>query len=170
MHPSRRPFLSATSASFAIPAICGGSAEAQLTKEQEGRLVIIRSASRVSRPGPPGHFTGTVQINRIVERPYWPSRTASSCVAFEPRGRTWWHTHPHGQTLLITAGAGWIQCDGERLQEVQPGDVIWIPADVKHWHGAKSNTPMTHIAIQEQDDRGHDTYWKEEVSDKEYPK
>ena len=170
MHASRRTFLSATIASFAISAICGGSAEGQLPKEQGAKIEITRSDSRKpDPPPPPGHFTGTVHINRIVKNPHPPSRTASLSVTFEPGARSWWHTHPLGQTLLITDGAGWVQRDGEPPDPVNPGDVIWIPANVKHWHGAKSNTTMTHIAIQEQDRPGHDADWNEEVSDKGYP-
>jgi quercetin dioxygenase-like cupin family protein len=96
------------------------------------------------------------------------SRTASSSVAFDPKARTWWHSHPRGQTLLVTDGDGWIQCDGEQRRGIHKGDVIWIPPDVRHWHGAQSDKPMTHIAIQEKDDHGQDSFWDKEVTDQEY--
>jgi quercetin dioxygenase-like cupin family protein len=171
MHSSRRTFLSATTASLAIPAICWGSEEAQLSKANGTALTITRAASRTSVPKEKiKHFTGTVFIDRMVEKPLPPSRTTSLSVTFGPGARTWWHTHPLGQTLLITSGSGWVQLDGKQAEEVYPGDVVWIPENVKHWHGARSDTAMTHIAIQEQDTSGQNAYWCAEVSDTEYLK
>jgi quercetin dioxygenase-like cupin family protein len=171
MHSSRRTFLSATTASLAIPAICGGSEEVQLSKAKGTTMTITRAASRKSDPKEKiKYFTGTVFIDRIVKEPHPPSRTTSLSVTFGPGARTWWHTHPLGQTLLITSGSGWVQLDGKQAEEVYPGDVVWIPENVKHWHGARSDTAMTHIAIQEQDTSGQNAYWCAEVSDTEYLK
>ena len=169
MHPNRRTFLSAASASIAVEALCGSSSEAQPPEAQEKKFKVTPAAMRESEE-PKEHFTKPVRIHRIVRTPNSPSRTASSSVTFEPGARTWWHTHPLGQTLLITAGSGWVRCEGEPAQGVNAGDVVWIPANVNHWHGAKSNMTMTHIAIQEQDHPGHDTDWGKEVSIEEYPK
>jgi quercetin dioxygenase-like cupin family protein len=90
-------------------------------------------------------------------------------VTFEPGARTAWHTHPLGQTLIITAGCGWAQCNGESIEEIRPGDVVWFPPGVKHWHGATPTTAMTHIAIQEKLN-GKPVDWMEKVTDEQYRK
>ena len=100
---------------------------------------------------------------------YAPARAVSASVTFEPGARTAWHTHPLGQTLLITAGCGWVQREGGPVEEVHPGDVVWFPAGERHWHGAIATTAMTHIAIQEQLD-GKAVDWEEHVSDEQYRK
>lgn len=96
-----------------------------------------------------------------------PSHTSGAYVTFEPGARSAWHTHPLGQTLIVTAGTGWVQQEGGEKQDIKPGDVIWIPPGVKHWHGATATNGMTHIAIQEQLD-GKNVEWMEQVSDEQY--
>jgi quercetin dioxygenase-like cupin family protein len=133
-------------------------------------MEITPAADRKSKLGSSDHYTGTVHVERFVEKPHRPSRTTSLSVTFEQTARTFWHTHPCGQSLLITAGSGWVQIRGEQAKEVHCGDLVWIPAKAMHWHGAKSDTAMTHIAIQEQDDSGQNAYWDKEVSDEDYAK
>jgi quercetin dioxygenase-like cupin family protein len=98
-----------------------------------------------------------------------PSRVAGAYVTFEPGSRSAWHTHPLGQTLVVTAGSGWVQQEGGRRQELRPGDVVWTPPGVKHWHGATAANGMTHMAIQESLD-GRNVEWQEKVSDEQYGK
>ena len=127
---------------------------------------IKRSGSQPSENGRADWFTGTVRIDRIIQAPH-PARVASASVTFEPGARTAWHTHPLGQTLIVTAGSGRAQRWGGSIEEIRPGDVVWIPPGEKHWHGASATTAMTHIAIQEQLD-GRAVDWMEKVSDEEY--
>ena len=118
--------------------------------------------------GPADWFTGTVRIDALFQ-PQAPARAVGACVTFEPGARTAWHTHPLGQTLLITAGCGWVQREGGSVDEVHPGDVVWFSPGERHWHGATSTTAMTHIAIQEQlEDKAVD--WEEHVNDEQYRK
>ena len=128
MHISRRSFLSASGTVLAIPATPGSHAEAQLTMTQEATMEITRVGTCESEKGTSDHFCGAVRIDRVVKTPRDPARTASSYVTFEPGSRTAWHTHPLGQTLIITAGCGWVQQVGGQVEEVHPGDVVWIPA------------------------------------------
>jgi quercetin dioxygenase-like cupin family protein len=109
---------------------------------------IIRSGSQASRRGPPDWFTGAVRIDMPFQASA-PARVGGAFVTFEPGARTAWHTHPLGQTLIVTAGCGWVQKDGGAKEEIRPGDVAWIPAGEKHWHGATASTAITHIAIAE---------------------
>jgi quercetin dioxygenase-like cupin family protein len=127
---------------------------------------IKRNGSRPSGRGPTEHFTGTVRIDPLFEAPE-PARVRGASVTFEPGARSAWHTHPLGQNLLVTAGLGWTQCWGGPVEEIRPGDVIWCPPRVKHWHGATPTTAMTHIAIQEALD-GKVVDWMEKVSDEQY--
>jgi len=127
---------------------------------------IKRSGSQPSGRGPTDWFTGTVRIDPLFDAPD-PARVAGASVTFEPAARTAWHTHPLGQTLIVTAGCGWTQCWGEPRQEIRPGDVIWCPPATKHWHGATASTAMTHIAIQEARN-GVIVEWMEKVSDEQY--
>lgn len=127
---------------------------------------IKRNGSRPSSPGPADWFTGTVRIDPLFSA-HAPARTAGASVTFEPGARTAWHTHPLGQTLIVTAGCGWAQLEGEHVEEIRPGDVIWFPPGVKHWHGAAATTAVTHIAIQEALD-GKVVDWLEKVSDEQY--
>jgi quercetin dioxygenase-like cupin family protein len=127
---------------------------------------IKRAGSQPSQKGPADWFTGTVRID-----PHFvatePGRTSASSVTFEPGARTAWHTHPLGQTIIVTAGAGWAQIEGEPVEEIRPGDVIQFPPGVRHWHGATATTAMTHIAIQEAKD-GKAVDWLEKVTDAQY--
>ncbi len=127
---------------------------------------IKRSGSQPSAKGPAEYFTGTVRIDPLFEAPA-PARTSGASVTFEPGARTAWHTHPLGQTLIVTAGSGWVQQWDGPIQEIRPGDVVWIPPGQKHWHGATATTAMTHIAIQEWLD-GKPVDWMEKVSDEQY--
>ena len=127
---------------------------------------IKRSGSQPSGKGPEAYFTGTVRIDPLFQAPD-PARVAGAGVTFEPGARTAWHTHPLGQTLIVTAGCGLAQRWGGPIETIQPGDVIWFPPGEKHWHGATSTTAMTHIAIVEQLD-GKTVNWMEKVSEEEY--
>ena len=127
---------------------------------------IKRSGSQPSGKGPVEWFTGTVRIDPLFQ-PHDPARASGSYVTFEPGARTAWHSHPLGQTLIVTAGCGRIQRWGDPIEEIRPGDVVWIPPGEKHWHGAAPTTTMTHIAIQENLD-GKTADWMEHVSDEQY--
>lgn len=109
---------------------------------------ITRAGSNPSTVGPAEWFTGTVRIDPLFTAPA-PARTAGNAVTFEPGARTAWHTHPLGQTLLVTAGVGWVQREGGPIEVIRPGDVVWFAPQERHWHGASATTAMTHIAIQE---------------------
>ncbi len=127
---------------------------------------IQRSGSQPSSQGQAEYFTGSVRVDplfSVVE----PSRIAGACVTFEPGARTAWHTHPLGQTLIVTAGTGWVQQWDGPVQEMREGDVVRIPPGAKHWHGATDTTRMTHIALQEQLD-GKVVQWMEKFSDEQY--
>lgn len=131
-------------------------------------LTITRAGSQPSRPGPSDWFSGTVRLDPLFQAPD-PARVGGATVTFEPGARTAWHTHPLGQTLIIISGIGWIQREGGLIEEVRPGDVVWFPPGLKHWHGATPTNAMTHIAIQESLD-GKAVDWLEKVSDAEYRK
>lgn len=124
---------------------------------------IKRSGSQPSGPGPSEWFTGTVRIDPLHSAPD-PARVSMANVTFEPGARTAWHTHPLGQTLIVTFGRGWVQREGSPVAEVAPGDVVWFEPGEKHWHGATATTAMTHIAIQERLD-GQAVTWLEQVGD-----
>jgi len=129
-------------------------------------MQITRSGSQPSGKGPAEYFTGVVRVDPLFQAPN-PARVSGASVTFEPGARTAWHTHPLGQTLIVTAGSGWVQREGGSIEEIHPGDVIWFPPGEKHWHGASPTTAMTHIAIQEQlNGKGVD--WLEKVSDEQY--
>ncbi len=129
-------------------------------------MEIKRSGSQVSGKGPAEWFTGTVRMDPLNNAPA-PARVIATSVTFEPEARTAWHTHPLGQTLVVIAGCGRAQRWGGAIEEIRPGDVVWIPPGEKHWHGAAPTTAMTHIAIQEQLD-GKAVEWMEHVSDEQY--
>jgi quercetin dioxygenase-like cupin family protein len=124
------------------------------------------AGSRPSRRAPKENFTGTVWQEPIVEAPA-PARIRAARVSFEPGARTNWHSHPLGQTLYVISGVGRFQTEGGPVQEIRPGDVIWIPPGEKHWHGGSPTNAMTHIAMQEALDGNHAT-WMEPVTDAEY--
>ena len=129
-------------------------------------MKIARCGSQPSGKGPEGWFTGTVRLDPLFSCPE-PARAAGALVTFEPGARTNWHTHPLGQTLIITAGCGWVQRENGPVELVRPGDVVWFEPDEKHWHGASATTAMMHIAIQEKRD-GKAVDWLEPVSDQDY--
>ena len=129
-------------------------------------MEITRNGSRPSGKGPAEYFTGAVRVDPLFSPPD-PARVSGSSVTFEPGARTAWHTHPLGQTLIVTAGCGWVQRAGRPVEQIRPGDVVWIPPGVKHWHGATAMTAMTHIAVQERLD-GKAVEWMERVSDEQY--
>lgn len=131
-------------------------------------MTIHRAGTRPTRRGNPEYFTGTVWQDPIIEAPE-PARVAMLRVAFEPGSRTAWHTHPYGQTLHVVDGVGRFQIDGEPVQEIRPGDTIWIPPETRHWHGAAPETSMVHFAVQERLD-GVPANWQEKVSDEDYNK
>ena len=129
-------------------------------------LRITRAGSQPSGRGPAEYFTGSVRVDPLFPATA-PSRMSGGLVTFEPGARSAWHTHPVGQTLIITSGLGWVQQWGGPKQEVRSGDVVWFPPGIKHWHGASATTAMTHIAIQEAVD-GKNVDWLEQVSDEQY--
>jgi quercetin dioxygenase-like cupin family protein len=129
-------------------------------------MEIMRAGSQPSVRGPADYFTGSVRIDPLFDAPE-PSRGLAAKVTFEPGARTAWHTHPLGQTLIVTSGVGWTQCWGEPKEEIRPGDVVWCPPGKKHWHGATPTTAMTHIAIAEKRD-GKAVDWMEHVTEAQY--
>ena len=130
------------------------------------RIEIKPNGSRPSGRGPAHNFTGSVVIDPLFEASEHTHATGG-LVTFEPGARTAWHTHPAGQTLIVTSGTGWVQESGGERRQIQPGDVIWIPPNVKHWHGATTTNRMSHIAITNMVD-GSNVDWLEQVSDVEY--
>jgi quercetin dioxygenase-like cupin family protein len=129
-------------------------------------MEIRRSESQQTTKGSADWFTGSVRIELLIEAPE-PARVRGANVTFEPGARTAWHTHPLGQTLIVTSGFGWAQRWGGPIEEIRPGDVIWFAPNEKHWHGASPTSAMTHIAIQEALD-GKVVEWMEHVSDQQY--
>lgn len=129
-------------------------------------MEITRNGSLASDKGPDEWFTGSVRVDYLFPA-HEPARAAGASVTFEPGARTAWHTHPLGQTLIVTSGLGWVQREGGPVEEIRPGDVVWFEPGEKHWHGATADNGMTHIAIQEAKD-GDVVTWMEKVSDEEY--
>ena len=129
-------------------------------------MEITKIGSRPSAKGPADWFTGMVRIDPLFQA-ISPARAAGNSVTFEPGARTAWHTHPLGQTLIVTAGCGWVQREGGTVEEIHPGDVVWFAPGEKHWHGATATTAMTHIAIQEQLN-GKAVDWMEKVEEGQY--
>jgi quercetin dioxygenase-like cupin family protein len=134
--------------------------------EKGPRMEIKRSGSQPSAQGPAENFTGRVRVDPLFQAPP-PARGFGASVTFEPGARTAWHVHPLGQTLIVTAGRGFVQSLGGPAEQIRPGDVVWCPPGEKHWHGAAPTTAMTHIAIVERLD-GKSADWMEKVSDEEY--
>ncbi len=129
-------------------------------------MQIKRSGTQASGKGPADWFTGNVRIDTLFEAPD-PAIVAGAHVTFEPGARTAWHTHPLGQTLIVTSGLGWAQREGGQVEEIRPGDVVWFSPGEKHWHGASPTIAMTHIAIQERQD-GEVANWLEHVTEEQY--
>ena len=136
------------------------------TQPSAGDLVITRGAMQTTQPGPSENFTGSARISTRF-RGVSPSRVTGSVVSFEPGARTNWHTHPVGQTLIVLSGSGWVQREGAPKQAIKAGDFVWTPPGVKHWHGAASDSPMSHVAIVEELD-GKAADWLERVTDEQY--
>jgi len=135
--------------------------------QSETSLQIARAGSQASYKGPAESFSGAVRVDPLFPKPQGPTHATGSYVTFEPGARTAWHTHPAGQTLVVTAGVGRVQRWGDAVQEIRPGDVVWIPPGQRHWHGATPNTAMTHMAITELAD-GKAVDWLEKVSEAQY--
>lgn len=131
-------------------------------------MVVTRAGSQASSKGPVQNFSGSVRVDPLFGV-HAPSTTSGGAVTFEPGARSAWHTHPAGQVLIVTAGVGRVQQWGGPVQEIRPGDVIWTPPGVKHWHGAAPTTAVTHIAIQDAVG-GKNVEWLEKVSDEQYAK
>ena len=131
-------------------------------------MEITRIGSQPSAKGPGEWFTGAVRVDPLFQ-PNDARRAAAALVTFEPGARTAWHTHPLGQTLIVTSGIGWVQREGGRVEEIYPGDIVWFEPNEKHWHGATAANGMTHIAIQESLN-GKVVEWMEKVSDEQYKK
>mgnify|MGYP003622323983 FL=1 len=129
-------------------------------------VTVARAGSQASYAGPAEWFTGTERVDPLFVAPA-PGTVSGALVTFEPGARTDWHTHPAGQMLVVTAGCGRVQQEGHAMQEIRPGDVVTIPANVRHWHGAAPTTAMSHIAVQEQRD-GSAVTWMEKVSEAQY--
>jgi quercetin dioxygenase-like cupin family protein len=149
----------ALSLALAAPALAQSGQGAQ-------QMTIARAGTQASAKGPAQNFTGSVRVDPLFGA-HAPSTTAGAYVTFEPGARSAWHTHPAGQVLVVTAGVGRVQQWGGPVQEIRPGDVIWTPPGVKHWHGAASATALTHLAIQDAVD-GKTVAWLEKVDDEQY--
>ncbi|QOY23948.1 cupin domain-containing protein [Xanthomonas citri] len=137
-----------------------------VSEPTDDSLSVTHSGVSPSVAGPAEYFTGRVRIDGAFQRPA-PAKVGGATVTFEPGARTAWHTHPLGQTLIVTAGQGWVQQWGQPRQQIRPGDTVWIAPGVKHWHGASAGAAMTHIAIAEAVD-GSPVTWMEKVSDAQY--
>ena len=147
-------------------ALCGAHALFAANGAGKPQLTVMRAGERPVIEGPAANFTGKATIDRQL-RPDASQRTMGSMVSFEPGARTAWHTHPLGQTLIVTSGCGWVQTEGGKVEEIRAGDVIWTPANVKHWHGAQTDAAMSHYAIVEPLN-GSSAEWMEKVSDEQY--
>src|SRR3974390_2235845 len=164
---TRRMALGVAGSVFAL-SLGRRSGAAQALIRRRTQMEIKRSGSQVSRRGAAEWFTGTVRIDPLFQAPE-PAGVSGGQVTFEPGARTAWHTHPLGQTLVITAGLGWVQREDGPIEEIRPGDIVWFPPGLKHWHGASPTTAMTHIAIQESVN-GKNVDWLEKVREKQYSK
>src|SRR5438477_8476000 len=168
MRIRRRKFLitmgAVAATAFPFPSILRGQTTSAIQRK-ELDMEIKRVGTQASTKGPADWFTGTVRIDPLFQANA-PARAAGASVTFEPAARTAWHTHPLGQTLIVTSGFGWVQREGGPIEEIRPGDVVWFPPGEKHWHGA-TPTAMTHIAIQERLN-GKAVDWLEKVSDDQY--
>jgi 4-carboxymuconolactone decarboxylase len=149
-----------------VPLLLLGAAAVVAANAAKPQLTVMRAASRPVIEGPTANFTGKATIDRQV-RPDESKRTMGSMVSFEPGSRTAWHTHPLGQTLIVTSGCGWVQSEGGPKEEIRAGDVVWTPANVKHWHGAQPDSAMSHYAIVEPLN-GSSAQWMEKVTDETY--
>ena len=138
----------------------------QVSADENKGVRVTRVGSQPSVQGAAEYFTGRVRVDGLFQADA-PARVGGGTVTFEPGARTAWHTHPLGQTLIVTAGVGYVQQEGQPRQEIRPGDTVWIAPNVRHWHGATATTGMTHIALAEALD-GSTVTWAEQVSDDQY--
>jgi len=150
--------------SLAVMSLCLSAAASAQTAPD---MTITRAGSQASAKGPPSNFTGSVRVDPLFPAHLPASAASGASVTFEPGARSAWHSHPKGQVLVVTAGVGRVQRWGGPVQEMRPGDVVWTPPGIKHWHGAAPATGVTHIAIQEAVD-GRNVEWMEKVSDERY--
>ena len=142
------------------------AAQPSSTSTDSTRITITPSSLQRVITGAPDRFTGSVRVQSLFDA-HKPARSTGGLVTFQPGARSAWHTHPLGQTLIVTDGVGWVQQWGGPVQVIRKGDVVWIPAGVKHWHGATPTTTLTHLAFQEQLD-GRAVDWLEKVTDEQY--
>jgi quercetin dioxygenase-like cupin family protein len=165
---TRRRMLAAAGDLAALAAAGAAGAQEKLTipTKRKGAMNVQRNGSQPSVKGPADYFTGSARIDPLFQAPD-PARVRGASVTFEPGARTAWHTHPLGQTLIVTSGFGWAQAWGGPVEEIHSGDVVWFPPGEKHWHGATPTTAMTHIALQEALD-GKVVDWMEKVTDEQY--
>jgi quercetin dioxygenase-like cupin family protein len=159
-----RAAIAIACALFAAPAF----AQAQAQAADAPDMTIARAGSQATIKGPAQYFTGSVRVDPLFPQRA-PMASSGAQVSFEPGARSAWHTHPAGQVLIVTAGVGRVQRWGGQVQEIRPGDVVWTPPGVKHWHGAAPTTAMSHIAIQDAVN-GKNVEWMEKVSDEQYGK
>lgn len=141
-------------------------AMADVIQPDRQRISVIKAGAGPANEGPADHFTGKVQVQGRFQRAV-PTQDGGATVTFEPGARTAWHAHPLGQTLIVTRGHGYVQEWGKPAKAIGPGDVVWIPPGVKHWHGAAPNAAMTHVAIAGSQN-GNSVTWMEKVSDAQY--
>jgi quercetin dioxygenase-like cupin family protein len=164
---TRRGILASTGG---IAALAATAATAQgpnaPTQARNEAMQITRNGSQPSAKGPADYFTGSVRVDPLFQAGD-PARVSGGQVTFEPGARSAWHTHPLGQTPIVTSGLGWAQAEGGAIEEIRPGDVVWFPPGLKHWHGASPTIAMTHIAITEFQN-GKNVDWLEKVSDDQY--
>ena len=153
---------------FCLAAACSLLSGQEKDQKRSKSMDIKRAGSQPSTKGPAEWFTGSVRVDMLFDTSD-PARVSGASVTFEPGARTAWHTHPLGQTLIVTAGCGWVQRAGGPVEGIRPGDVVWFPPGEKHWHGAAATTGMTHIAIQEKLN-GKAVDWMEHVTDEQYRK
>jgi quercetin dioxygenase-like cupin family protein len=165
---SRRKALVLVAGFAASAALDARAEDSNMQRNAVMDIDIKRNGSRPSTKGNSDWFTGLVRVDHLFQAPD-PGRVSGGQVTFEPGARTAWHTHPLGQTLVVTAGLGWVQREGGPIEEIRAGDVVWFPPGLKHWHGASPTTAMTHIAIQESVD-GKNVDWMEKVADDQYRK
>ena len=163
---TRRHMLAATGSLVLAATEAAAQQTPTAATRSDAAMQIARAGSRPSAKGPAEYFTGAVRIDPMFQAGD-PARVSGGHVTFEPGARSAWHTHPLGQTLIITFGLGWAQREGGPIEEVRPGDVVSVPAGLRHWHGATPTTAMTHIAITEFRD-GKNVEWLEKVTDEQY--
>lgn len=159
--------MSTPTLAMALAATMLASGHSSDTEQGATAMEITRKGDMETIEGPAENFTGKATITGMFQRPE-PSRLTGAIVHFEPGARTAWHSHPVGQTLIVTEGIGWTQVEGGPKYEFYAGDIMWCPKDKKHWHGATPHEAMTHIAIQEKDDSGSNVTWMEKVTDEQY--